>query len=105
MRCYDTGIKLLQIYRIQNNIFNTIKFFGELDKYVPKQVFELLTGTSQEERVYIIKTVCRWLRTGGDISDSYMEIIESVRNIYPELSWYMETPEDIYGSYSNYFTW
>lgn len=87
------------------NTAPSIKFFGELDKYVPKQVFELLTGTSQEERVYIIKTVCRWLRTGGDISDSYMEIIESVRNIYPELSWYMETPEDIYGSYSNYFTW
>lgn len=87
------------------NTAPSIKFFGELDKYVPKQVFELLTGTSQEERVYIIKTVCRWLRTGGDISDSYTEIIESVRNIYPELSWYMETPEDIYGSYSNYFTW
>lgn len=81
------------------------QFFGELDKYVPKQVFELLTGTSQEERVYIIKTVCRWLRTGGDISNSYTEIIESVKYVYPELSWYMETPEDIYGSYSNYFAW
>lgn len=87
------------------NTAPSIKFFGELDKYVPKQVFELLTGISQEERVYIIKTVCRWLRTGGDISDSYTEIIESVKNIYPELSWYMETPEDIYGSYSNYFAW
>ena len=87
------------------NTAPSIKFFGELDKYVPKQVFELLTGTSQEERIYIIKTVCRWLRTGGDISDSYTEIIESVKNVYPELSWYMETPEAIYGSYSNYFTW
>lgn len=87
------------------NTVPSIKFFGELDKYVPKQVFELLTGTSQEERVYIIKTVCRWLRTGGDISDSYEEIINSIKNIYPELAWYMETPEEVYGAYGDYFTW
>lgn len=81
------------------------QFFDKLDTYVPKKVLELLTGASTEEKSYIVKTVCRWLRTGGDISDSYNEIIDSVRGIYPEFSWYMMTRNELYKNYTDYFTW
>lgn len=87
------------------NVVPTQEFFCQLDTYAPQKVFSLLTGTTQDERAYIVKTVCRWLRNGGYIADCYQEIIKEVEPIYPELAWYMETPENLYSNYQEYFKW
>lgn len=81
------------------------QFLNKLDQYEPKTIFEVLTGKTIEEKKFIIKTLCRWLRTGGDIAENYSEIISLIKEIYPELFWYLTTDSNLYEEYTNYFDW
>jgi len=79
--------------------------FSMLDNHIPADVFKLLTGATHEERIYAIKTVCRWFRTGGTLTDTYPTVIKTVSNVYPELGWYLDTQKEQYGDYCEYFRW
>lgn len=83
------------------------QFLSKLDqyKYSPKTIFDVLTGKTMEEKKYIIRTLCHWLRTGGEIAENYSEILSSIKAIYPELLDYLKTDSQLYGEYSDYFIW
>lgn len=80
------------------------EFFKVLDSKEPECAMELLTARTIEEKAYIIKTVCRWLREEGD-EETLSKVIGSVGKIYPEFAAYLKTAKSQYRDYTEYFEW
>ena len=87
-----------------NVITPSTEFFKILDTKDPQLAIDLLTARTIEEKAYIIKTICRWLREKDDetVSD---KISKAVEKIYPEISAYLRTKKNQYESYADYFEW
>jgi len=80
------------------------KFFDILDKRMPETALGLLTAQSQEERAFIIKTISRWLRL-TPAADTADRIINALKGVYPEMAYYLDTPQNRYNIFTDYFTW
>ena len=79
------------------------EFFEILDKKDPEMAIGLLTAKTIEEKAYIIKTICRWLRVEEEgIADKIAKVVVKV---YPEFAAYFRTERNLYGEYTDYFEW
>ena len=81
------------------------EFFAALDNKEPETALKLLSARTIEEKAYIIKTVCRWLRNKETDSDVMNKVASAVSKVYPELFFYLKTTKDIYKEYTDYFAW
>ena len=79
-------------------------FFKILDTKDPETAISLLTARTVEEKAYIVKTICRWLRNSDDDS-SVERIITDLEKIYPEFAAYFTTKKSLYQDYAEYFSW
>lgn len=87
-----------------NIITPSQEFLKILDTKNPEVAISLLTARTIEEKAYIIKTTCRWLRDKEEeaITDKVMRTIE---RIYPEFAAYYKTRRNLYKEYTDYFDW
>lgn len=92
------------LIRSLNVIAPSKEFFKFLDSKEPECIMELLTARTIEEKAYIIKTVCRWLRKESDEGD-LNKVIGSVSKVYPEFAAYLKTAQNQYMDYTEYFEW
>lgn len=83
----------------------TKEFFKVLDKKEPEIAIGLLAGKSIEEKAFIIKTVCRWLRHEENNNDIVKRISAALETVYPEFMAYFKTSNNRYGVYTDYFAW
>ena len=81
------------------------EFFDVLDDKDPEVALELLTARSDEEKAYIIKTVCRWLRAKESETGIEEKIISALEKVYPDFAEYFKTKKNLYRNYTDYFTW
>lgn len=80
------------------------EFFKALDTKEPEVAINLLMARTIEEKAYIIKTICRWLRDNDDETTSE-KVVEALDKVYPELSAYFKTKKSLYKEYASYFEW
>lgn len=93
---------------ILQGLKNTIPsgdFFNSLSSFLPKTAIQMLTSHSHEERTQIIKSVCRWLRTSNEDSDTIAEICSTVQPVFSDLVTYLSNPVELYGDFADYFEW
>lgn len=67
-----------------------VEFFKELDTIpVYETRLEFMTGTDREERIYLLRLVGKWMRS------DYAQVMscEKLRDIYPELYYYLRDEE------------
>lgn len=81
------------------------EFFDVLDQKDPEVAIGLLTSRSDEEKSYIIKTVCRWLREKENEPGIEDKIIRTVEKVYPDFAAYFQTKKNLYQEYRDYFAW
>ena len=81
------------------------EFFNALDQKNPEVAIRLLSSRSDEEKAYIIKTVCRWLREKENEPGIEDEIICTVERVYSEFAAYLKTRKNLYHEYKDYFAW
>lgn len=86
------------------NAVPSSKFFDTLDKRMPETALGLLTAQSKEERAFIVKTISRWLRL-IPTADTVDRIINALKGLYPELAYYLDTPQNRYNIFTDYFAW
>ena len=87
-----------------NVITPSQEFFKILDTKDPEVAIDLLTARTIEEKAYIIKTICRWLRDKEEeeIAD---KIVRAIEKVYPEFAAYFRTRGNLYKEYTDYFEW
>lgn len=87
-----------------NVITPSQEFFKILDTKDPEVAIDLLTARTIEEKTYIIKTICRWLRDKEEeeIAD---KIVRAIERVYPEFAAYFRTRRNLYKEYTDYFEW
>lgn len=87
-----------------NAVSPSKEFFKALDVKEPEAAIELLAARTMEEKAYLIKTICRWLRD-RDSAETVEAIRSAIEKIYPELYAYFNTKSNQYGEYTDYFGW
>lgn len=81
------------------------EFFAALDDKEPEIALGLLSSRNEEEKAYIIRTICRWLREKETESDIENTVINAVEKVYPEFAAYFRTKLNLYRDYTDYFAW
>lgn len=81
------------------------EFFKFLDTKEPEVAIGLLTARTIEEKAYIIKTICRWLRANEEEEAIADRIVKAIEKVYPEFAAYFKTKTTLYGEYTDYFEW
>lgn len=81
------------------------EFFSALDDKEPEIVLGLLSSRTEEEKAYVIKTICRWLREKETESDIENTILNTAEKVYPDFAAYFRTKINLYRDYTDYFSW